>query len=29
VEYPVDEAARAIEATELPQALAKRLYLGQ
>ncbi|MGI8597127.1 MAG: metallophosphoesterase family protein [Thermoleophilaceae bacterium] len=29
VEYPVDEAARAIEATELPRALAKRLYLGQ
>ena len=29
VEYPVEEAARAIEATELPVALARRLYLGQ
>jgi predicted phosphodiesterase len=29
VEYPVEEAARAIEAAELPQALARRLYLGQ
>jgi diadenosine tetraphosphatase ApaH/serine/threonine PP2A family protein phosphatase len=29
VEYPVEEAARAIEAAELPRALASRLYLGQ
>lgn len=29
VEYPVDDAARAIEAAGLPQALARRLYLGQ
>jgi diadenosine tetraphosphatase ApaH/serine/threonine PP2A family protein phosphatase len=29
VEYPIDEAARAIEAAGLPEALAQRLYSGQ
>ena len=29
VEYPIDEAARAIEEAGLPQALADRLYSGQ
>lgn len=29
VEYPIEEAARAIEAADLPRALAQRLYLGQ
>jgi diadenosine tetraphosphatase ApaH/serine/threonine PP2A family protein phosphatase len=29
VEYPIDEAARAIEQAGLPQALADRLYSGQ
>ena len=29
VEYPVEEAARAIHEAELPAALARRLYLGQ
>jgi predicted phosphodiesterase len=29
VEYPIDEAARAIEAAGLPASLAERLYIGQ
>jgi diadenosine tetraphosphatase ApaH/serine/threonine PP2A family protein phosphatase len=29
VEYPIDEAARAIEQAGLPDALSKRLYVGQ
>jgi hypothetical protein len=29
VEYPIDEAARAIEDAGLPQVLAERLYSGQ
>ena len=29
VEYPIDEAARAIEQAGLPDALSKRLYMGQ
>jgi hypothetical protein len=29
VEYPIDEAANAIEAAGLPAVLAKRLYTGQ
>jgi diadenosine tetraphosphatase ApaH/serine/threonine PP2A family protein phosphatase len=29
VEYPIDEAARAIQAAGLPQMLAQRLYTGQ
>jgi len=29
VEYPIDEAARAIEHAGLPDALSKRLYVGQ
>ena len=29
VEYPIDEAARAIEEAGLPQILAERLYSGQ
>ena len=29
VEYPIDEAARAIEEAGLPQVLAERLYSGQ
>jgi len=29
VKYPIEEAARAIEATELPVMLAERLYVGQ
>jgi predicted phosphodiesterase len=29
VEYPIDEAARAIEQAGLPRALAERLYIGQ
>ena len=29
VEYPIDDAARAIEQAGLPDSLAKRLYLGQ
>jgi hypothetical protein len=29
VEYPIDDAARAIEAAGLPDALSKRLYVGQ
>jgi predicted phosphodiesterase len=29
VEYPIDEAARAIEAAGLPMSLAQRLYTGQ
>jgi diadenosine tetraphosphatase ApaH/serine/threonine PP2A family protein phosphatase len=29
VEYPIDEAARAIEQAGLPKALAERLYSGQ
>jgi diadenosine tetraphosphatase ApaH/serine/threonine PP2A family protein phosphatase len=29
VEYPIDDAARAIEQAGLPEALSKRLYVGQ
>jgi diadenosine tetraphosphatase ApaH/serine/threonine PP2A family protein phosphatase len=29
VEYPIDEAARAIEEAGLPRVLAERLYSGQ
>jgi hypothetical protein len=29
VEYPIDEAAGAIEAAGLPKVLAQRLYTGQ
>jgi diadenosine tetraphosphatase ApaH/serine/threonine PP2A family protein phosphatase len=29
VDYPIDEAARAIEQAGLPETLAKRLYIGQ
>jgi hypothetical protein len=29
VEYPIDEAARAIEDAGLPTVLAERLYSGQ
>jgi diadenosine tetraphosphatase ApaH/serine/threonine PP2A family protein phosphatase len=29
VEYPIDEAAHAIEQAGLPDALSKRLYVGQ
>jgi len=29
VEYPIDEAARAIEDAGLPHVLAERLYTGQ
>jgi diadenosine tetraphosphatase ApaH/serine/threonine PP2A family protein phosphatase len=29
VEYPIDDAARAIEAAGLPEALSQRLYVGQ